>query len=127
MNDMYMVPNAVRHAGTEVTEIASRIRITSSEDEVRASNDQLAGTNLGAAAERAANALVKARTTFSKRLDSHSEALVHAVCMHRHTWREARGRSTIRCRRQPRPEGSTRKSIGAFFGPTELAEAALGR
>lgn len=79
MNDMYMVPNAVRHAGTKVTEIASRIRITSSEDEVRASNDQLAGTNLGAAAERAANALVKARTTFSKRLDSHSEALVHAA------------------------------------------------
>ena len=75
MNDMYMVPNAVRHAGTEVTEIASRIRITSSEDEVRASNDQLAGTNLDAAAERAANALVKARTTFSKRL----EALVHAA------------------------------------------------
>lgn len=79
MKETAINPTAVKQAGAKVTDMSARIRAMSGEVQTRASNDQLTGTNLGAAAERAANALTKTRTILTNRFDQHAEALTQAA------------------------------------------------
>ncbi len=79
MKETAINPTAVKQAGAKVTDMSARIRATSGETETRSSCNQLTSTNLRAAAEGAANALVKARTAFVNRFDQHAQALTEAA------------------------------------------------
>ena len=79
MEELFINPSIFKQAGTNVADIAARIRATSGETETRSSCNQLTSTNLRAAAEGAANALVKARTAFVNRFDQHAQALTEAA------------------------------------------------
>lgn len=79
MKETAINSTAVKQAGAKVTDMSARIRAMSGEAQARASNDQLTGTNLGAAAERAANALAKTRTILTNRFDQHAQALTEAA------------------------------------------------
>ena|GEM_PF-1082521 len=79
MEKLTINPTAIKQAGSKVTDMAARIRAMSGEAEARTSNDQLKGTNLGAAAERAATALDKTRKTLTDRFNQHADSLTQAA------------------------------------------------